>query len=306
MNTNMWTIYKHTNPINQKCYIGLTNRTPKERWRDGKGYTHKSGQHKFANAIRKYGWDFFTHEILETNIPTLEEANERERYWIKYYDAYAHGYNMSQGGSGSTSVRWKKVYQIELKTLKIIAEFDSVAQAARSCKEFASNIIKCCKRKQITARGYYWCYVIDYSKNWTPPSPKTTDLKKDIYQISKTDLTIIKEWHGINMAAKSLHINQNHIRRCCKNTRHSTGGYYWCYKKDYNKDWKPFDGMLNKKVKVRCIETGKTYDSIKEASKDTGFASGDICNNIKKKRKHVHYTHWEQIKGDQDDGKKQN
>ena len=47
-------------------------------------------------AIKKYGKDAFTFEILEECIP--EQLNERESYWIKYYDTVNNGYNCSEGG----------------------------------------------------------------------------------------------------------------------------------------------------------------------------------------------------------------
>lgn len=99
----LWSVYKHTNKINGKCYIGITNqRYVRCRWgKDGHGYS-QYGQKKFWNAIKKYGWDNFAHEIIEKNIATPQEANEREKYWIKYYDSFKNGYNATEGGSGAT------------------------------------------------------------------------------------------------------------------------------------------------------------------------------------------------------------
>ena len=54
----MWIIYKHTNLINNKIYIGQTCQRVEERWRKGKGYDPKT---YFAKAINKYGWDNFSH-----------------------------------------------------------------------------------------------------------------------------------------------------------------------------------------------------------------------------------------------------
>lgn len=95
-----WRIYKHTNKINGKCYIGLTSKDIKNRaGKNGYGYRTQY----FSRAIKKYGWDNFEHEILEDNIETIEEANKREKYWIKFYhscvlDSECHGYNADFGG----------------------------------------------------------------------------------------------------------------------------------------------------------------------------------------------------------------
>ena len=69
----MYLIYCHKNKINGKCYIGLTSYVdnPNKRWRDGLAYLNN--HHKvFAAAIEKYGWENFEHEILETNIKTIQ------------------------------------------------------------------------------------------------------------------------------------------------------------------------------------------------------------------------------------------
>ncbi len=94
-----WIIYKHTNTINGKVYIGQTRRTPNERWRNGRGYTFNKNT-RFCQAILKYGWNSFDHVILEDNIESQFEANEKERYYISQYDSYSfeHGYNMTLGG----------------------------------------------------------------------------------------------------------------------------------------------------------------------------------------------------------------
>ena len=102
-----WLIYCHINKINNKRYIGLTKFTknPDARWRSGSGYSAK--HHRiFAAAIKKYGWDNFEHIILESDLPSLKIANEREKYWIAYYHSYigdpeCHGYNATIGGDGS-------------------------------------------------------------------------------------------------------------------------------------------------------------------------------------------------------------
>ena len=78
-------IYKHTNIFNNKSYIGQTiaSANPEIRWQRGNGYIN---QPKFYRAIKKYGWDNFTHETLEF-CDTLDQANLREQYWIAVYNS---------------------------------------------------------------------------------------------------------------------------------------------------------------------------------------------------------------------------
>ena len=62
-----WTIYKHTNKINGKIYIGQTHyKNVNERFKNGLGYKRSDGKYSyFWEAIQKYGWNNFSHEILE-------------------------------------------------------------------------------------------------------------------------------------------------------------------------------------------------------------------------------------------------
>lgn len=231
-----WVIYKHTNKTTGKAYIGLTSQTTTQRWGNGRGYTYKSGQHKFAQAIRKYGWDNFTHEIIEQNINSLKKASEREKYWIKYYDTFVHGYNMSPGGAGQNKVRWRAVLQLDINTLEIVKEYESASMAAAAVGEISgANIIACCRHKQKTARGFAWCYKEDYEK---VQQPQYVSRKKPVYQIDRNTLEIIKQWPGIVDAAQALQIGHSHIISCCKKRRATAGGYRWCYVDQYE-NWEP-------------------------------------------------------------------
>lgn len=95
-------LYKHTNKLNHKVYIGITN-NPKRRWANyGAEYKPEKGRcSRFWNAIQKYGWESFTHEIIKSNL-SFEEACKLEINTIKKYDSTCDekGYNISNGGNG--------------------------------------------------------------------------------------------------------------------------------------------------------------------------------------------------------------
>ena len=101
---NNYCIYIHRNKINNKVYIGQTCQKPEKRWNYGLGY--KNSPYFFA-AIQLYGWDNFSHEILETGL-SLEQANEREQYYIEKYNStnQKFGYNLNKGGS-SLNAYWQ-------------------------------------------------------------------------------------------------------------------------------------------------------------------------------------------------------
>lgn len=91
-------IYKITNKLNGCAYIGQTIQNVKERF-----YQHCASKCspevlKMAihQAITKYGKDNFLLEILEEI--DANQLNDRERYWIQYYNTFNKGYNETLGG----------------------------------------------------------------------------------------------------------------------------------------------------------------------------------------------------------------
>ena len=93
---NFYCVYKHASPSG-KSYIGQT-----------KNYSERCRKHRtrgacvaFSSAIKKYGWDNFSHEILESNL-TLDEANFWEEFYINEHKTlYPNGYNLVTGGGNS-------------------------------------------------------------------------------------------------------------------------------------------------------------------------------------------------------------
>lgn len=187
MNMNNWCVYIHSNKINNKIYIGITCKLPKDRWRSGANYKHNV---YFNNAIMKYGWDNFEHIIfaeglcksdahkIECSLIVLWKSNKRQ-----------YGYNLSTGGESSHSgckhsletreylrrinlgdnnprrrkerkemvpnkPKTKQVYCVELDKV-----FRTIQEAADLFHIEASNISKCCKGMRYTAGKMHWQYV---------------------------------------------------------------------------------------------------------------------------------------------------
>ena len=106
---NTYCVYKHTSPSN-KVYIGITYHTnPAIRWGPG-GCGYAYNQH-FWNAIRKYGWDNFKHEIVRQNL-TRKQALAVESDLIHEYQATNpnFGYNKITGGTymGETNPEYRQ------------------------------------------------------------------------------------------------------------------------------------------------------------------------------------------------------
>ena len=113
-------IYKITNTLNDKVYIGNTDRDLANRFRE---HCKKSNITKFENRpmysdMNKYGVDNFSIELIEEVNNT--DRYEREKYWINYYDTFNNGYNSTKGGLGrfttninDIEILWKKGYTIK-------------------------------------------------------------------------------------------------------------------------------------------------------------------------------------------------
>ena len=102
-------IYKITNNLNGKSYIGLKSKTVKE----SEDYY---GTGKLINqAIDKYGKENFTKEILERNINSYEILNDQEIYWIEHFNTFNEGYNLTKGGQGNLGRATSKETKAKLR-----------------------------------------------------------------------------------------------------------------------------------------------------------------------------------------------
>lgn len=140
-------IYKIENMTNHKKYIGQSANIL-QRWEHHKQESNnensKSYEYPLYRAFRKYGLENFTFEIIEEcNIDIL---NEREIYWIKYYDSFFSGYNQTLGGECSRKVNKENI----IKIFKLLKETDLTQ------KEIASQCNISEEMVQGINTGRYW------------------------------------------------------------------------------------------------------------------------------------------------------
>jgi len=90
-------IYRAQNKINEKIYIGQTRNELKVRIYD---HVRMGGSPVFSKALKKYGIQNFEFLVID-NAKSIEELNEKEKYWIKFYNCKVpRGYNLTDGGEG--------------------------------------------------------------------------------------------------------------------------------------------------------------------------------------------------------------
>lgn len=93
-------IYKIENKMNHHCYIGQSINI-ESRWIHHRNYSKQNSHYPLYMAFEKYGIEQFDFSIVEECSP--QKLNEREIYWISYYDSYNNGYNQTTGGDGSSN-----------------------------------------------------------------------------------------------------------------------------------------------------------------------------------------------------------
>ena len=220
-------IYKHTNKVNGKCYIGQTCEVnnPASRWRSGTGYAR---QPKFYRAIKKYGWEMFEHSILEY-CQSQAQANFRECYWIAHFDSVNKGYNSSTGGSIPQYFS-KAVYQLDCNK-NILGIFESTRQAERLTGISQVNISKCCRGITNSANGFWWCYVNDYDSFILKPMGTSKGQPLAVVQLSTTD-EYITTFASTAEAERVTQIPHQNISKCCTGKLKTAGGYKWRYVND--------------------------------------------------------------------------
>lgn len=154
----MW-IYKITNIQNNKVYIGQTIRPVEQRFkRHITDAMNNILDTHFARAIRQYGPTNFSYLIIDT-AQTQEELNQKEQYWIKYYNSVKEGYNETDaiekcGGNtyqsktkeemevikekirqtkiGSKNPMARKIKRINIETNEVEI-FDTIISCAKAC-----------------------------------------------------------------------------------------------------------------------------------------------------------------------------
>lgn len=119
MENKTYIIYKVTNIINNKSYIGLTCRDFQTRRYEHIYESNSNSVFKFHQALRKYSNDNFTWEILEDGLESIKIANEREIHYIKHFDSYSNGYNMTKGGGGRENYFFSSLARERMRQAKL-------------------------------------------------------------------------------------------------------------------------------------------------------------------------------------------
>ena len=233
-------IYKITNCVNGKCYVGQTKQSLKKRWGQHKAEgKSQRDHHQFQSlyrAMKKYGVDNFTIECLQEC--KEEELDELEVYWIGRLDTYRNGYNMTIGGSYKlTPPREyakdprKPVVQYTMNG-EFVARYNSVKEAGEANGIPDTRISACCKHKAKSTYGFIFCYEGDTEYIEQIKQIKKRRTSKNSYTVQQFSLDgeLIAEYISANEAGRKVGISPSNIASCCRGEYKTSHGYIWKYK----------------------------------------------------------------------------
>ena len=217
-------IYKITNKINGKCYVGQSVDIPK-RWREHTHHSNKGDGYAIHNAIAFHGIENFNFEVVEV-VDKKEKLTDRELYW---YDKLKPKYNIAVPGD-NINVGFE-ICQIDTETYKVVATYANSIVAGEITNVDSSAIRAVCNGRCSTAKGYYWCYKKDL-KTWKPKPKKPRVIPKGqspkpVNQIDIKTNKIIKTWSSAKEAADLLGFSRPKISNVCNGVRKSHGGFIW-------------------------------------------------------------------------------
>ena len=223
---------------------------------------------KFFKDIVQYGWDNFTHEILEQHLTEIE-AVEQERFYIAKYNCVNSGYNISSGGNTKSPEGIKAISKAltGLKRNRVSIE-----------KQMATK-----RQRYGTGRG----------KNFHGSQVRKVICNEtgDVF---------------ISIAEACRWCGSSKVGNCCRGERAHAGTHpvtgkqlSWSYVDTLSEITINCEETIKpKKIiqKVQCIETKKIYNSASEAFRDTGVAVCNILRVCRGERKSAGKLHWRFIK----------
>lgn len=273
-------IYKITNKLNNKVYIGQTRYFIQHRW-EQHVYSSLSNpnncEYNFLlhKAIRKYGKENFLIEQIECII-NEEETNLKERYWIKYYNSCVlndgYGYNMTYGGEGSPKINSEKVIDLWNKGLGSVAISKELHAHKISIQKILNTYLNYSKQE-------------DFSRN----------TGVTVYQYDSNG-KLLKQYSSIADAARAVKVDSSVISKCCNKQKKSCRGFFWSYYPDEVfsaqnlRTWKKYTVIQ----KDKQGKTLATYPSLSAAARAMGTTQAkgikDCCDG---KKKEMYGYYWE-------------
>ena len=284
MEQKTWLIYKHTCKVNGKGYIGMTCQDTYRRWQNGFGYNAED--QIFGRAVRKYGWENFSHEILEDNL-TFDQANLREQYWISFFHTYikdpkCNGYNMTLGGAGTAGHECSEEAKQKISKAHLGKQLsDSHRQHIKEATTGASNPFygkhHSTETKEKIRQKALGRKVSTETKQKISESLLGRETSEQTRKLLSEKLTGLKRSdeakERIRQARFQVEANRTLEERIALNKKLSEAS--------------------TRKRRVRCIETGDEFDSMTLAAEFFGIKVCSLANHLAGRTKSIKKLHFE-------------
>lgn len=252
----MGIIYKITNTINNKVYIGKTCRNLQDRWREHKNRVNNKKYNSYLyNAMRKYGIkNFIIEEIEKCNEDII---NDREQFYISFFKSNnkKYGYNLTNGGDGYLKYDYLLIRQL----------WDE----GKSCSEI-KKFLKCDKAVITQALQDYENYSFHESLS-----------RRNRKGVNQYDLNgnFINHYNSI-IEASNFDVNiASGISACCRKKIKQSNNYIWTY--DYEQ---PPKKVKIKKSKRKILQYDlnenfiKSFESAASAAREV--SPNQNCNTV--------------------------
>lgn len=209
-------VYCHTNKINGKRYVGVTKNIPEKRWQNGRGYINNE---YFYNAITKYGWHNFSHEILYFNL-CKEDAETLEISIISEWGLTdrKNGYNIQSGGN------------LGKKLAKDTKEKLSRAHKGKTMSVETKKKMSDAQKKRITPderkRRSDVAKRLHSNKEYTAKIKNANKSKYSVGQYTK-DGELVKIYHTLYDAVVETGYDKSNILACLSGRQLSCKGFVW-------------------------------------------------------------------------------
>ena len=244
-------IYSIENKINNKKYIGQTTRTLESRVAEHfKNCKYDYLQYKVLyQAINKYGKEnFISYELDEAD--TQEELDEKESYWIKYFDSYRKGgYNMTVGGqvekknhadedisnklSENLGGRPFLIYDMKGNFIRETTSQTVYAEELGCCNQSINNCLRGIKSQ---VKGKILIFKDEFTEEKLKEKINSRRKFQDFVVFDKED-NFIGQWDMIRPCARDLHIGWKRIKNyLINNNYHPRNSLIDTYKMFYLED----------------------------------------------------------------------
>lgn len=249
----MFSVYKITNTINNKCYIGSSIH-PNKRWQQHKNSANNPNSpgynYPLYQAFRKYGIDQFTFEILRDDFDSIEEMEEFEYQAIIEYQGYGEGYNQTLYTHSNNICHencQKHLAKISCKCAKIdktntiLEIYSSYHDAARKNgldgDVYASKVRAVCKGQNSSINDELYFRDLDENGNIVEQPFRPYKNRKSLIAIKIDNPEEIIYFPSVLAAARALETERRSIQHCIQgNDRYSHVKGYILRELDENGD----------------------------------------------------------------------